>query len=194
MDARKLSVGPKVAIPKFFDANFWSGLGWLMAPAVHMTLDGTTFMPADTGRSPAIVSCHCLTPDGREDDGDVSTSTCGPISFVMLGASQRIFIVLCLGPSAIDARLWCFGFDVHQCSSRILVNIARPGFFIFRQEHQHDRLQDGGGRGPGKGPGDGCQRHQDVMDAEPESLAEDDEKELSVVHPARCSCCRSKIA
>ena len=27
---------------------------------------------------------------------------------------------------------------------------------------------------------------QDVADAEPESLAEDDEKELSVVHPARC--------
>ena len=32
-----------------------------------------------------------------------------------------------------------------------------------------------------------CQSSQDVADAEPESLAEDDEKELPVVHPARCS-------
>lgn len=30
-----------------------------------------------------------------------------------------------------------------------------------------------------------CPSQQDVTDAEPESLAEDDEKELSVVHPAR---------
>ena len=34
-----------------------------------------------------------------------------------------------------------------------------------------------------------CRHSQDVADAEPESLAEDDEKELSVVHPARCGEC-----